>query len=201
MHEGLATSRRRPFFDGTYLTWSDLAGDPTFAVAQGGVHEGQWKAADASPCSPVAWHEVAWHGVTVRGPERGDIEVWTDTSTLVRWTRGNMASYWRTWHADASRTFSKLGVASLGSWAPAWGVLGVARQRYTIDTGLITSKYGAGLYARDLVDPRWRRIVDECLRIRSGSSERTAYASPFARRRDALDFMKSSMDEIIGPAR
>ncbi|MEO6528812.1 MAG: hypothetical protein ABIP93_19500 [Gemmatimonadaceae bacterium] len=42
-----------------------------------------------------------------------------------------------------SRSYSAFGIASLGLCAPAWSVLNVSRQRFTIDTGRITPKRGS----------------------------------------------------------
>jgi hypothetical protein len=198
-HAGMSVARRRPYVDGVYVTWDDLRGDPAKASPGAAVHEHRWRRGGGTG-NPVTWHELAWHGIAVCGPDRRDIDVWTDPARLVRWNRDNMAAYWRPWHARARRPVSKLGIATLGSWAPAWGVLGVARQSYTIDTGRITSKFGAGLYAREVFPLRWHRIIDECLRIRGGSAGQSAYADPVRRRRDALDFMDLAMTEILGSA-
>jgi predicted nucleotidyltransferase len=199
-HARLRRERRRPFFDGVYVTWDDLRRDPAAVVPGAVVHEGRWKNDVSGAANPVTWHELAWYGVRVLGPERDALAVWTDSATLVRWTRRNMADYWRPWHARARRPLSVLGVAGLGSWAPAWGVLGVARQRYTIATGQLTSKHGAGEWAREVFAPRWHPIIDECLRIRTGAGGPSSYASPFDRRRDALDFMGDAMAEVLGPS-
>jgi hypothetical protein len=198
-HRRVSAHRRRPFFDGAYVTWRDLRADPAFAELGAEVHEARWSDSTRGSRQPVSWHELAWHGVAVRGPDRSAIEVWTDSAALVDWTRGNMASYWRPWHARASRMTSMLGIAALADWGPAWGVLGVARQRYTIATGRIISKHGAGLFARETFGSRWHRIIDECVRIRMQSAERSRYANPFERRREALEFVKMAIAEVLGP--
>jgi Domain of unknown function (DUF4111) len=77
---------------------------------------------------------------------------------------------------------------------PVWGVLGVSRLHYTLATGAITSKDGAGCYARRTFDERWWRIIDECLRIRRGGHERALYRNPLTRRRDALDYVAMAID-------
>ena len=86
-------------------------------------------------------------------------------------------------------------VAALGSWAPAWGVLGVSRLHYTLATGEITSKEGAGIYALRTFHRRWRRIVEECLRIRGGGEGRSLYRTPLGRRRDALAYMAMVIED------
>ena len=175
VHRRLA---RRPRFEGVYVTWSELAADPASAGRD-----------------PVTWHTLAGHGLGVRGPERSSVAVWTDEAALAAWCRTNLDSYWRRWHRQASLPLSRRSLACLRSWGPAWAVLGVSRLHYTIATGRITSKYGAGRYARDVFGPQWTPIVGECLRIRAGAS--LSYPGRLARRRDALAFLDMAIDDAL----
>ena len=194
----VSAERRKPFFDGTYVTWSDLKADPAARRPSASVHQGRWNDHDPDSCDLVTWHTLAWHGVAVRGPEPRMVEVWTDRSALEAWTLHNMATYWRNWHARARRLPSKLGLANLGTWGPSWGVLGLARQHFTVRTGDITSEYGAGLYAREVFPSRWHSIIDECLRIRGMPDAPSGYRSALARRRDTLAFMELVMSDVLG---
>jgi hypothetical protein len=184
----------RPHFDGFYVTRGDLGRDPALAVGAPDAHEGRVRAGE-SGLDPVTWHTLARYGVAVRGPDPGGMGVWTDPAALASWTLGNLESYWRPWHRRFSRPFSIEGVAALGSWAPAWSVLGVSRLHYTLATGDITSKEGAGVYALRAFPRRWRRIVEECLRIRRGGEGRSLYRTPLGRRRDALAFVAMAIDD------
>jgi hypothetical protein len=113
---------------------------------------------------------------------------------LVSWCLHNLDSYWRRWHAQHARLLSRGGLAALGTWAPAWGVLGVSRLHYTIATGEITSKEGAGIYALETFPARWQRVLQECLRIRRKEGGTSLYVSPLARRADALAYMAMVME-------
>lgn len=183
----------RPYFDGSYVTWADLAGDPSKAGAGAGTHEGRLHGRPAGDGDIIAWHTLAGHGVAVRGPRAGDLDVWTDRTALTSWCRRNATEYWRPWLVRASR-LSPLGLASLTRWGPAWCVLGISRLHHTIATGAITSKSGAGVYAREAFDPRWRPVIEECLLIRRG--ERTGLGRPVRRRRAALDFLAMAIEDI-----
>jgi hypothetical protein len=66
---------------------------------------------------------------------------------------------------------------------------GAARLHYTLATGKITSKEGAGVYARETFPDRWHPIIDECLRIRRRQPNRSRYRSIWTRRHDALAFL------------
>jgi hypothetical protein len=64
----------------------------------------------------------------------------------------------------------------------------VSRLHYTLATGDITSKEGAGQHALRTFPDRWHRLVNESLRIRRAEPRRSLYRSPLTRRRDVLAF-------------
>lgn len=194
-HSRLVSRQEWPAFEGIYVTWQDLARNPSRIEPGPHAHGGRVYATGSRGRNPVTWHTLATRGIAVRGPHRDEAEIWTDRAELSAWTRENLNTYWRDWLARSSRLASPLGLAGFGTWAPAWGVLGVSRMRYTLDTGLIASKTNAGGYARRRFDERWRRILNECLRIRRGG-EHPLYRNAIARRRDALAFMTMVIDGV-----
>jgi hypothetical protein len=198
VHGALQASQRRPFFEGVYVTWDNLRRDPALAAPVPSWHAGRF-ATDAFALNPITWHTLAHHGIAVRGPAPADLAIHTDPALLAAWTLHNLDSYWRPWHDRSARLLSRAGMAALGAWAPAWGVLGVTRLHYTLATGEITSKAGAGEYAFATFPARWQRIINECLRIRRGEPAPSLYRSPLARRRDALAYIAlaiSSANEL-----
>jgi len=195
IHAGLADACPRPHFDGSYVTWDDLAADPNQAAPGPHVHEHKFSRASRGDLHPVTWHTLADHGTAVRGPRPGDIAIHTDRANLTTWTHANLADYWRPWWRRASRLSSPLGFSCLSSRGPAWGVLGVSRLHYTLTTGRITSKRGAGEYALTRFDDAWQRITEECLRIRCGTSEKSLYRSPLERRAQALEFIDMAIHD------
>lgn len=194
-HDLLAARHPRPSVDGLYVTWQDLAGNPLEATPGPHINGGVFSPSNKAGRSPVTWHSLAHHGFAVRGPRPQELKVWTDQGALAEWTRDNLDSYWRRWWRRSTCLLSKAGLASLGGWAPAWGVLGVSRLHYTLATGRITSKSGAGTYARATFNARWHRIIDECLRIRRGAFGPSLYGNPLSRRRDALAFMDVAIED------
>ncbi|MFI1721928.1 aminoglycoside adenylyltransferase domain-containing protein [Streptomyces sp. NPDC020489] len=195
VHAHVADAYPRPYFDGSYVTWDQLAADPLQAAPGPHVHKRKFSRASRGGRHPVTWHTLADHGFALRGPLPGDMTVHTDRSNLTTWTHGNLADYWRPWWRRASRLPSPLGLACLGSWGPAWGVLGVSRLHYTLTTGRITSKRGAGEYALTRFDDQWHRIVEECLRVRCGAAEKSLYRTPFERRSQALAFIDMAISD------
>ncbi|AFU02054.1 aminoglycoside adenylyltransferase domain-containing protein [Nocardia brasiliensis] len=187
VHARLRRQQRRPFFDGSYLTWADLAAGPDAATGRPSILEGKFQ-----PCgthqTPVTWHTLAGHGVTLRGPDSTELDIWTDAAALAAWQNTNLDEYWAPGLAAGARLASKHGLGLLTDYGTIWTVTGIARLHYTIVTGAITSKDGAGRHARQYFPDRWHRVIDEALRLRRNDSRRSLYRSPFARRREILDF-------------
>lgn len=196
VHAQLAKRHPRPQFNGPYVTWAELAADPRQTHPGPHVHgDGVLHTSVRAERHPVTWHTLAHHGIAARGPDPSSVDIWTDPTGLAAWIRQNLEEYWRPWHRRSSRLLSKPGFATLIDWAPAWGVLGVSRLHYTLATGKITSKDGAGVYARDTFPEHWHKIIDECLRIRREQPQRSSYRTILARRHDTLAFMDMAITD------
>ncbi|MFB8281172.1 nucleotidyltransferase domain-containing protein [Nocardia colli] len=189
IHEQIRRRYRRPFFDGLYLTWADLARDPAAMPTGPACHEGRfYDTATSGTANPVTWHTIAAHGIPVRGPEPAGLDIWTDTDVLTRWCHSNLDSYWKGWLTRGERLLSKQGLALLSDWGTVWAVTGVARLHYTITAREITSKTGAALYALDAYPDYWHQLISETLRIRRAEPTPTRYASRLVRRSDTSAF-------------
>lgn len=162
VHEEVATTFHRPAFDGFHLTWADLAVAPArcpdLPCTQGGI----WHERERLDVHPVTWHELAHHGVEVRGPTLAEVDLWTDPAELRRYTSENLDTYWR----GEAESLSRFPVEAGRPEAVLWCVLGVARLHHLLATDRLTSKGGAGRYAAEAFDPRWRPIVAEALALR-----------------------------------
>ena len=90
---------------------------------------------------------------------------------------------------------SRAGLAALGPWAPAWGVLGVSRLHYSRATGAITSQAGAGRDAVGAFPARGHGVIRECLHIRRGDADPSLYRTPLARRREVLAYIAMVIDD------
>ena len=135
----------------------------------------------------VALRTLVQGGLSLRGVVPSQI---SDNSTLLaELLVANLQTYWFDWIGRARQPFSRFGLSMLGDWAPAWGVLGVARIIYTLRTGDIISKSGAGRWALSQF-PEHARILTECIRLRTGDGPKS-YVEPLRRKRDALAAMNA----------
>lgn len=171
-------------FDGAHLLASDLANEPAacpevpcvleraFEVTK--IHDGM-----------VAWHELAWHGSTVRGRPHQQLGIWTDQDRLLAFTCDNLDSYWR----RVADSFATDPAGAATEQACTWCVLGVARLHHLLVTGVMTTKSGAGRWGREFYPARFHRVLTEALRIREGGASTGRYVGdPAERGRDTAAF-------------
>lgn len=194
VHETLAEGVPGVTFEGSYVTWDQLAAPPEDIERVVGVHDGT-VAVGTEGVAPVHWQTLAQAPVAVRGPAAP--EVWTDEAALRSWARRNLDEYWADWVARQHKLMGR-GTMLLGDWAVAWGVLGIPRLHYTLATGAVTSKSGAGEYALATFGEEWEPILVEALRLRRDDGEQSEEyrRRPLTRRRDALAFM----DHVLADA-
>ncbi|MFB8762589.1 aminoglycoside adenylyltransferase domain-containing protein [Nocardiopsis alba] len=188
-----------PQFNGIHVTWEELNRDPGECGPVPSVINGRFRPHAGADVNPVTWHVLADRGVTVRGPHPIELDVWDEPESLRTWSLGSLDEHWRRWREKAGRLVTPRGLAVLGSLAPSWSVLSVSRLHFTLKTGEITSKSGAGAYALHAFPERWQRIVNECLRVRRGDRSPSLYQSALARRRAALDYIEMVLDESLRP--
>lgn len=188
----------KPHFDGSVLTWADLAAGPDDCPDVPCAQESRFTEAGRDGLNPVTFCELARRGIALRGPEPSDVDLWADQDALRAFTVDNLSSYWRPWWEKNRRTSAlslALGVSPL---FPVWAVLGVSRLHHLVATGELTSKTGAGRYAARQFGPRWQRIIAESLSLRTGGAEgRRSYRNPLARRRDTLAFLGTTIDDAL----
>lgn len=197
VHARLRSSFSRPHFNGIYVTWDDLATDPQQCGPVASVLGGRFRFRASAEVNPVTWRVLAGHGVAIRGPLPDDVDIWDEPSMLRTWSLGSLEEHWRRWRAKAGHLITPRGLAVLGSLVPSWSVLSVTRLHFTLRTGEVTSKSGAGFYALHAFPERWERIVNECLRIRRNATLPSLYRNVLERRRAALDYIEMVVDDAL----
>jgi hypothetical protein len=179
-HEAVAAAYGdSPMFDGVHVLGSDLARHPDACPDMPTVFLHEFIAAGRFDLSPVPWHELARHGVTVAGPPVGSLGFWTDDDVLRDYTIANLDSYWRR-HAETCTADPER--ASV-PFACEWVVPGVARLHHLLVTGQQTGKSLAVRWGLAYYPERFHRVLRESLAIREGAF-RPQYDDPVERGRD-----------------
>lgn len=186
VHDEVASTFQHPPFDGFHLTWEDLERPPSACPDLPCTQAGLFHEEARLDVHPVTWHELARHGVTVRGPDLDEVAIWTDDAALRAYTHDNLATYWRGEVDVLARFPAEAARPDIVTWC----VLGVSRLHHLLATGALTSKTGAGRYAMSTFDERWRPIVTEALAVRmtgetsgrydDAPEDRAAHAIAFA---------------------
>ena len=197
-HARLRARLLRPFFDGIYVTWEELANDP--ALRRGPhSHEGRFHANGQGLGDPVTWHTLARYGVVCHGPALSNVRIRADAEVLAAWTLQNLDDYWRPLLRRASVPVNLWCAATLMSYGVVWIVLGLSRLHYTLATGALCSKEAAGEYALQAFPQRWRRVVHESLRIRRADFARPDVSSALLETMDFLRIRRTGTSEGLYP--
>ena len=187
-----------PSADGLYVTVGQLRTAPGGVGKVPHARDGRVWCTD-DHVIPVTWHTLSDHGETVRGVPVSALGVALDRDALVDWCRGNLRGYWRTWASEGKVPESECARAIETDRGLAWCVLGVLRLAYTIATGEITSKRGAGRYGLATMPEPRHPLIAEAIALRTAPPGRAAPAEPAAaqaRRARVVELM----DEVIAAA-
>jgi len=166
-HQRVAALHPDVPFDGAHLLAKDLTADPEECPDVPCILHRHFEPEARYDISPVAWHELAWHGVTVAGQPHESLGIWTDQERLLDFTRDNLDSYWR---GNAAALAAQPKEAAREE-ACSWCVLGVARLDHLLVTGELTTKSGAGRWGLTYYPERFHRVLREALRIREGGRD------------------------------
>ena len=154
-----------PHFDGAHVLAPDLASDPRECPDVPTVGVGTFHDQGRHEISPVAWHELARHGLTVDGPALDTLDIWTDDARLRAFTIDNLDTYWRGQARDC--VADPVGAAS--DFACEWVVPGVARLHHLLVTGEQTAKSLAARWGLGFYPERWHPVLRESLWVREGT--------------------------------
>jgi len=198
-HEAVFAGHQKPHFDGFHVVREDLARAPDECPDVPVMFEGVFTPSTRDyDMNPVSWHELARHGVAVRGPALSEQDVWTDDAALRAFSHGNLGSYW----AGVADSLVKHPAKAEESWVAPWCVLGVSRLHHLLATGTLTSKSGAGRYALTAFGAQWHRIIEEALRARERPGDVSTYdGEPDQCARDTTAFTAMAVESglALGP--
>jgi hypothetical protein len=165
-HEGMPAA---PHYDGIYLERSALPATPDDCPVVPHVRDGVFRT--DQPCgelNPVLWLMLTRCGIAMRGPSTADLEVRVDPQRLRRWNLDNLKSYWQPLAEQIrQRVSGRTDTEPANSAGVVWAVLGPARLHYTLATGKVTSKTGAGRYAAQQFPP-WAELAARAVGCRAG---------------------------------
>lgn len=135
-------------YDGSYVIWRDRPEAPEDEPVRPHLVGGEFRVESDSALTPSTWNEFVRYAIAVRGPAAGSIGVSVSRERLSKWNLGNLNGYWLNLATRAAAYYDDKDPASTEEAEfVCWVTLGAARLHYTLATGDITSKTGAGRYA------------------------------------------------------
>ena len=155
----------KPVLNGVYLTRqnlqaSSLPTDQVIHFQDGRLNRGLFE------MGSVALYELKTTAHTLIGPPTNQLPIDISLDHVKRFMYININSYWLSWLTKHSSLVNRKGLLILFPGLTEWGVLGVARQLYTLKQGKIVSKRAAGFYCLEEVPAVYRPILEEALQIR-----------------------------------
>ena len=165
LHHSIQKAYPKPVLNGVYLTRhhlqaNNLASTPVIHVQDGKLSNGGFD------MGPITLYELKTVAQTIMGIPVQQLPIDIDRPHINEFMHRNINSYWQSWlHRHASLANRK-GLLILFPGLTEWGILGVARQLYTLQRGAIVSKKAAGIAYLDEVPIRYRPILEEAIQTR-----------------------------------
>jgi hypothetical protein len=144
--------------------------------------------------SCVLLWELKTSSYAVYGPPVEDPPVEIELRDVIEQLHQNINTYWTSWITKhSSLRFGGLLLACFPRLTE-WGILGVARQLYTLETGGITSKLKAGIFCVDKLPHQFRSIMLTAIETRR--INKTALHPSFKRAKETLRCMSFIIAEF-----
>lgn len=178
VHRGMPAALH---YDGIYLERSALTATPDDCPVVPHVVNGVFHTDQAcGELNPVLWLMLTRCGIAVRGPATAELGVRVDPQRLRRWNLDNLKSYWQPLAQQIRQAVAGRDSAdAAGAGEVVWAVLGPSRLHYTLATGEVTSKTGAGRYAAGQF-PAWAELAGRAVCSRGGQAVEFATSDTLA---------------------
>lgn len=121
--------------------------------------------------APVTLYELKTIAITLLGIPAQNLPVNVQIDDVNKFLFENINTYWKNWIAKHSSFSTNQLLLIFIPRLTEWVILGVARQLYTLRTGRIVSKTGAGYYCLEHLPNKYQAIVQEAIKIRKDNSK------------------------------
>jgi hypothetical protein len=182
-----------PHVDGLYLDSAALTARPDDEGVVPHAVDGVFVADKrCGELNPVLWLMLGQCGIAVRGPSARELDIQVDPDRVRTWNLANLSSYWKPLAGRIRQAMARRDAAKpVYNDGVMWTVLGPARLHYTLATGAVTSKTGAGQYVADHF-PQWSSLAQLAVTCRDGEPIEFVTADALA----AADLI----DAVVGDA-
>lgn len=138
--------------------------------------------------------ELRKSSITIYGTEAAELPIHVEINDLKEQLHHNINSYWRGWIAKHSPCHLNHLLLILFPRLTEWGILGVARQLYTLETGEITSKLNAGKYCLNKLPSELKEVMLSAIETRK--INKTEFKPSINRANKTIGCMKFIIEEF-----
>ncbi len=184
IHQRITTQYPQWQLEGSYFQISDLGQEAEKITPYPCVHDGKFDPNGKHDINPVTWWLLKTKGIPLWGNPPQALPFDIAWATVRAYSQQNLNTYWRRWAYDPRYL-----IALNTDWTIEWGVLGILRLLYSLQTDWMTSKIGAGEYGLQALSPKWHRLIQEALRIRR-HQPRSLYRLRILRTMEAIRFLR-----------
>ncbi|CAN5571115.1 hypothetical protein BH10BAC5_BH10BAC5_13420 [soil metagenome] len=142
LHFRIEKMFKHPKLNGYYLT---IKGIQSGQLAFPSFYMGKMHNRRRLELNKVVLYELLTSSLRISGLYSDELTITVDLDDVFEQLHTNINSYWKKWIEKHSEFPWNLKLALIPRLTE-WGVLGVSRQLYTLQTGKITSKLNAGLH-------------------------------------------------------
>ncbi|GKU24879.1 DUF4111 domain-containing protein [Clostridium folliculivorans] len=132
----------------------------------------------------VTWWMLRNYGVAIKSPSISNLQLNIEWKNVITNMNYNINCYWK-------RKLENKFIFITDYWIE-FSILTLCRILYTFENNKITSKTEAAKFAANMmVNEKYKMIISEALRIRTGASKKSLYKGRVDRLRDARDFVEN----------
>jgi hypothetical protein len=169
IHKQIAKRYPKPDLSGSYLSVEDIKNCTPGNIKTLTYHERIIRYSTFE-MGPINLAELKVHALTIVGQKAETLPVMVNENDLVKFLYQNINSYWKNWINRHSTSLKRKLLLLFFPRLTEWAILGVARQLFTLQTGKIVSKTGAGVYCLQHLPPTFHPILKEAIEIRKDNT-------------------------------
>ena len=168
VHSLIKQKFKKSNLSGIYLAFENLNIPHSHTFKTLSYHEGQMRETNFD-AAPITLFELKTTAITLFGIPAQELPVTTQINDVNKYLFENINSYWKNWIGKSFLLSRRKWLLVIFPRLTEWVVLGVARQLYTLRTGKITSKTGAGYYCLLHLPAEHHAILEQAIAIRKNT--------------------------------
>lgn len=165
LHESIQKAYPKPVLNGVYLTQYHLQGNRINSTQAIHFQDGKLNKG-VFDMGPITLYELKTVAQVITGIPVQQLPIDIDLPRINAFMHRNINSYWQNWLYHHSSLVDRKLLLVLFPGLTEWGILGVARQLYTLKRGTIVSKKAAGLACFEELPTQYQPILEMAIQTR-----------------------------------